>query len=195
MTEKSSFYLPESQLNILHLISAVAWADGDLSTEESEVLIEQFKGNLPTDPEPIIYLDGNIGLYDSFSTNMNTAILHEQIQERIDAELAFKEVLNSYKYNPVPLEDLVKPIQTIEDRSLAIKLAYMVVKASPDNDGNLICPQEKAIYRQLIQLLEIDSNLIQKIEWEADKKLEQFQHPFKAFIENLKEILLTKIEI
>lgn len=195
MTEKSSFYFPESHLNILHLISAIAWADGDLSTEESEVLIEQFKANLPTDPDPIVYLDSNMGLYDSFSGETNTGILHEQIQVRIEAELAFKEILNSYKYNPIPLEDLVKPIENIEDRSLAVKLAYMVVKANPDNNGNLICPQEKAVYRQLIQLLEIDNDLVQKIEWEADRKLEQFQHPFKAFIDNLKDILLTKIEI
>jgi hypothetical protein len=194
MTEKSGFDFPESQLNILHLISAIAWADGDLSTAESDVLIEQFKANLPTDPEPIVYLDDNITLYDSFSPSANP-VIYEQIQARIEAESAFKEILNSYKNNPIPLEDLVKPIQTIEDRSLAVKLAYMVVKASPDDDGNLICPQEKAIYRQLIQLLAIDSDLIQKIEWEADKELEQFQHPFKAFIHNLKDILLTKIDI
>ncbi|BAQ61293.1 hypothetical protein GM3708_1699 [Geminocystis sp. NIES-3708] len=194
MTEKLSFYFPESQLNILHLVSAIAWSDGDLSTEESDVLIEQFKANLPTDPEPIVYLDNNITLYDSFSPSANP-LIYEQIQARMEAESAFKDILESYKNNPVPLEDLVAPIKTIEDRSLAVKLAYMVVKASPDEEGNLICPQEKAVYRKLIQLLEMNSDLVQKIEWEADKKLEKFQHPFKAFIDNLKDILLTKIEL
>lgn len=194
MTEKLNFYFPESHLNILHLVSAIAWSDGDLSTEESDVLIEQFKANLPTDPEPIVYLDNNITLYDSFSPSANP-LIYEQIQARMEAESAFKDILQSYKNHPVPLEDLVAPIKTIEDRSLAVKLAYMVVKASPDKDGNLICPQEKAVYRKLIQLLEINSDLVQKIEWEADKKLEKFQHPFKAFIDNLKDILLTKIEI
>jgi hypothetical protein len=192
MTEKSNFYFPESHLNILHVVSAIAWADGDLSKAETDILMELFKGDFPIDPEPITYLGDNMTLYDTVSAN---PVIYEQIHKRMEAELAFKDILNSYKQNPVPLEELVAPIKTIEDRCLAVKLAYMVIKAGNNHDSNLICPQEKAIYRQLIQLLEIDNDLAQKIEWEADKELEEFQHPFKAFMENLKKILLKKIDI
>jgi len=192
MIEESSFHFPESHLNILHLISAIAWADGDLSQEETDVLMELFNADLPIDPQPITYIDENMALYDSMSAN---SVIYEQVQERIQAELAFKNILDSYKNNPSTLEDLLIPIESLEDRSLAVKLAYMVIKASPDKNGNLICPQEKAIYRKLIQLLNIDGNLVQKIEWEADRELEKFQHPFKAFMENVKNILFKKIEI
>lgn len=194
MTEKLNFELPQSQLNILHLVSAIAWADGDLSTEEGDVLMEQFKANLPPEDQLIVYLDNNLTLYDSFSPDANV-LIYEQIQARIEAVSAFKEILQSYKNNPVALEDLVAPIKTIEDRSLAVKLAYMIAKASADKDGNLICSQEKAVYRQLIELLQLNNDLVQKIELEADKELEAFQHPFKAFIDNVKDILLKKIEL
>ncbi|MBL1209934.1 TerB family tellurite resistance protein [Geminocystis sp. GBBB08] len=192
MMEKSNVYFSESHLNILHLMSAIAWADGNLSKEETDVLLELFKTDLPVDPEPIAYMGDNMTLYDTVSAN---PAIYEQIQERIEAELAFKDILNSYKNNSIPLEDLVAPIKTIEDRCLAIKLAYMVVKASADDEGNLISASEKVIYRQLLQLLEIEENLVKKIEWEADKELEKFQHPFKAFMANVKKILFKKIEI
>ncbi len=191
MLENQDFYIPESHLNILHLVSAVAWADGDLSKDETEILMELFKADLPVDPQPIVYLDDNMTLYNSMTVNTE---VYEQIQERMKAELTFKEILNSYKNNPISLEDLISPIETLEDRCLALKLAYMVVKASPDSEGNLISSQEKVVYRQLISLLNLDNELIKKIEWEADQELEKFQHPFKAFINNVKNFLLKKID-
>ncbi|BAQ65935.1 hypothetical protein [Geminocystis sp. NIES-3709] len=192
MLEKLDFQLPESHLNILRVLSAIAWADGDLSKEETAVLIEQFKVDLPVDPQPIAYLEDNMTLYDPFSAN---PLVYELIEARIKAESAFKDILEGYKYNPIPLVDLVSRITTIEDRHLTVKLAYMVIKASPDDEGNLICSQEKFVYRQLIDLLNLDSEVVKKIEWEASQELDKFQHPFKALIDNIKNFFGQKITL
>jgi uncharacterized membrane protein YebE (DUF533 family) len=192
MSEKIDFQLPESHCNILQILCAVAWADGDLSEEETNVLIEQFKTDLPVDPEPIAYMEDNMTLYVPFSTN---PLVYEQIEARIKAENAFKEILNNYKYNPVSLKDLVPRLDSIEDRYLAVKLAYMVIKASPDDEGNLICREEKAVYRQLVELLKLDNDTVTKIEMEASQELDKFQHPFKALIHNVTSFLGQKVTL
>jgi|JI8StandDraft_2_1071088.scaffolds.fasta_scaffold149500_1 hypothetical protein len=192
MSEKIDFQLPESHSIILQILSAVAWADGNLSEEEMEVLMEQFKTDLPLDPEPIAYMDDNMTLYDPFSTN---PLVYEQIQARISSELAFKDILNNYKLNPVPLTDLVSGLTSIEDRCLTVKLAYMVIKASADDEGNLICTDEKAVYRQLVELLELNHDTVTKIELEASQELDKFQHPFKALIHNVASFLGQKVTL
>lgn len=192
MSEKIDFQLPESHATILQILSAVAWADGDLSQEETEVLIEQFKTDLPVDPEPIAYMEDNMTLYDPFSTN---PVVYEQIEERIQAESVFKDILNSYKSNPIPLTDLVSGLSSIEDRCLTVKLAYMVMKASADDEGNLICTNEKAVYRQLVELLQLKHDTVTKIELEASQELDKFQHPFKALMSNVASFFGQKVTL
>ncbi|WP_330202388.1 TerB family tellurite resistance protein [Cyanobacterium sp. Dongsha4] len=190
MSDNPSLFLPESQLLILNIVCALAWADDELSEEETEILLEKFKSNLPPEPEPI-YFDDPDPFYNTMG--LSSFSVAEQTQARINAEIAFKDILNRYKQNPIPLSDLVSQLKTNEDRCLAAKLAYMVIKASPDNEGNLICPDEKAVYRQLIQLLNLDPEVVQKIEQRADYELDKFQHPFKAFMGNVKKFFLKKI--
>jgi uncharacterized membrane protein YebE (DUF533 family) len=192
MLEKIDFPLSESHSTILQILSAVAWADGNLSKEETEVLMEQFKTDLPVDPEPIAYIEDNMTLYDPFSTN---PMVYEQIEARIKAESAFKDILNNYKSNPVPLKDLVNSLSSMEDRCLTIKLAYMVIKASADDEGNLICSDEKAVYRQLVELLQLSNDIVTKIELEASQELDKFQHPFKALISNIASFLGQKVTL
>lgn len=192
MSEKIDLQLPQSQATILQILSAVAWADGDLSKEETEVLMEQFKTDLPVDPEPIAYLDDNMTLYDPFSTN---PLVYEQIEARIQAESAFKDILNNYKSNPVPLADLVDGLSSMEDRCLTVKLAYMVMKASADDEGNLICTDEKAVYRQLVELLQLSNDMVTKIELEASQELDKFQHPFKALMSNVASFFGQKVTL
>jgi hypothetical protein len=180
--------LPESHYNILKVISALAWADGNLSEEEINMLIDQFKTDLPIEPHPIFYTEDSTALFGLFTEKPPVA---DQLTARINAELAFKEVLLNYKYNPISLADLVAELKTQEDRCLTVKLAYMVIKISPDpqNQDKLVSDGEKKAYRQLIELVNIDSALITKIEAQAEEELEHFLHPFSAFIANLKYFL------
>lgn len=53
MSENPSLFLPESQLLILKIVSALAWADQHLSAEETEILLEKFKANFPPEPDTL----------------------------------------------------------------------------------------------------------------------------------------------
>lgn len=63
----------------------------------------------------------------------------------------------------------------------------MVMKASPDESGELITTEEKKVYRQLVNLLDLNEDLVKEIELQANEDLEEFQHPFQAFISHLKK--------
>ncbi len=176
--------LPEPHLNILRVVSAMAWADGDLSEEEIDLLIDQFRFDLPIDPHPLFYAEDSTALFGSFR---ESPPISEQLEKRIDAELAFRDIVTKYKYDSTPLPELVNKIKNQEDRCLTVKLAYMVIKATPDpqKQDNLISEGEKKAYRQLLDLVNLDSDLITEIERQADRDLEHFQHPFSALLANL----------
>ncbi len=190
MSDLENLRLPESHFNILQILSALAWADGDLSQKEIKILLEEFKEDLPVEPQAISLID-NTGI-----ANLNLeqeAFAFEQMEKRINAELAFQQIIENYHQNPIPLTDLVSKLKTSEDRSLTVKLAYMLICVSYDSKTQTIPLVEKALYRELIQLLNLDNNLVKEIEWEAKKELDEFQHPFKAFITSIGNILNTKI--
>ncbi len=183
MSEIISESFSESQLNILKILSALAWADGSLSKEEIGILLQEFKDNLPMNnssvsPQEYPNLTG-------FNLDVDLLLI-EQIEQRANAELAFKKIINDYHDNPIPITDLVSQIKTIEDKCLTVKLSYLVIGVNNK-------PSKRAVYRQLIQLFNLDDNLVKEIEWEASQELEKFQHPFKALMTNLKNFLYTEI--
>jgi hypothetical protein len=186
MQSESNLQLPESHLNILRIVSAIAWADGKLSEAELNVIIHGFDPDLPASPSPLLYLEDPQFL---FGTSVERETVSKQLSERISAELALKEVIMEYKYNPLPLKVLVDKLATQEDRCLALKLAYMVIKASPNESGQLINMEEKKAYRQLVDLLNLEEDLVREIELQADGDLEKFQHPLQAFLDSLKKAL------
>ena len=189
MSETNNLSLPESHLNILQILSALAWADDNLSKEEIELLLEQFKEDLPANTTPISSQEYPI--FTGFNLDVSP-ILIEEMENRINAELAFKQIINNYHDNPIPLADLVSKLKTMEDRCLTVKLAYMMISVGYDPQEHSIHPKEKSLYRQLIQLLDLDDNLVQEIEWEASQELDNFQHPFKALLTNIENFLNPK---
>ena len=183
MSEVSSFPFPESHLIILQILSALAWADGNISNEEINLLLEEFKEDLPISPTPVTsQKDLN---FSGFNLDVDPMVI-EQIEHRVNAEVAFKEIINNYHKNPIPIKDLVPKLKTNEDRCFTVKLAYMLICVGYDAKIHSIPPTEKALYRQLIQLLNLDNDLVKEIEWQAGQELDKFQHPFKALITNIK---------
>lgn len=186
MESQYKLHLPESHVNILRVVSAIAWADGNLSEEESDLLINEFNQDLPPDPSPLIFLEDTPPL---FSNLLDYPEVSEQLSQRISGELALKEILVEYKYKPIPLPILVDKLKTEEDRCLALKLAYMVMTASSDESEELVTTEEKKVYRQLVNLLNLKEDLVKEIELQANEDLEEFQHPFQAFISHLKKAI------
>ena len=192
MSETESLSLPESHLNILQIMSALAWADGDLSEEETDILLEEFKSDLPVNPQMMLTQDD--GFFVNSASNIDPLTV-EQIEKRAIAELVFKQIIQDYRQNPIPLADLVAKLETHEDRCFTAKLAYMLIKVSHDQQENLISANEKSAYRQLIDLLQLDDEFIKEIEWEANQELDEYQHPFKAFLSNIKHFFTQEIHL
>lgn len=178
--------LPPSHLTILRIVSAMAWADGNLSEEELNLLVSEFNEDLPINPSPFLYVEDMPPFFDN---TLNELEIANQLSERFLAESALKEIVIDYKYHPIPLGNLVQDLTTEEDKSLALKLAYMVIKISPDETGQLISNEEKKVYRQLVKLLNLKEDLVKEIELEADEELEKIEHPFQAFLNNIKRSL------
>lgn len=74
----------------------------------------------------------------------------------------------------VSLEQLASQIQTEEDRELALKLGYMVVRSSRRQPEEAwINSAEKAAYRRLVELLALPDETVTKIETLTDTELDQ----------------------
>jgi hypothetical protein len=76
------------------------------------------------------------------------------------------------KLQPGCLTELVPRLSSEEDRELALKLSYMIIRVgrrSPEETS--INAQERVAYRTLVDLLGIDDGRIREIEWAAESEL------------------------
>ena len=135
--------LAPEEVDLLRILCCVAWCDGDVSTQEKELL-----GRL---------------VLRYFSPEGSGA----SVENLRGWEALLSEVL------PVEaLDELIPRLASPEDRRLALKLAYMVIRVDrrPADDSS-INPQEKAAYRRLIKGLDLDDAEIREIEWAAEQEL------------------------
>ena len=141
------------QLNLLHIVCAIAGSDGNLSAEELALMSEQFSALFAID-------------------EAHQEILRQEIQ-------------NSVSQN-IFLEELVSKLPNVEDRELALKLSYMVIKASSQADGEpTIDKQEKVAYRRLVELLALPEEIVGEVEWAADEELKQHDNLIHALVSGL----------
>lgn len=77
----------------------------------------------------------------------------------------------------LPIEQLdavVGRLESDEDRLLALKLSYMVIRVSRrSGDASSINPQEKAAYRRLVEGLALPEAEVREAEWAAERELHQ----------------------
>lgn len=70
------------------------------------------------------------------------------------------------------LDAVVPRLKTEENRELALKLAYMVIRVGRrPGDDDSINPAEKRTYRRLVELLELSDGQIREVEWAAEQEL------------------------
>ncbi|WP_216900395.1 TerB family tellurite resistance protein [Synechococcus sp. CCY 9618] len=83
------------------------------------------------------------------------------------------------------LADLVGQLGSGDDRELALKLSYMMVRVgrrSPEESS--INSQERVAYRRLVELLGLDDGRIREIEWAAEADLPR-KHGLAQLLEEL----------
>lgn len=141
------------EMNLLRVVCAMAWSDGELSTEELELMLSEFSK---------LFADS------------------QEEEQHLQYEL------RDYVTQNIPLKELVPKLKTEEDRELALKLSYMVIKASRrHSEEALINPDEKAAYRKLMELLALPDETIAKVEHIADQELENDHDLMHALVTDL----------
>lgn len=82
--------------------------------------------------------------------------------------------LSTETLGTVVLEEVLPRLQFDEDRRLALKLAYMIIRVSRRaGDAASINPQEKVAYRRLVDALNLPEEEIAETEWAAEQELGQ----------------------
>jgi len=133
--------LGASELNLLRIVCAVGWCDGDFSDDERRLLSRLVARYLsPPDgagPSP-----------------------------------AAVEVIASRAASLELLDTLAQALQSPEDRQLAVKLAYMMVRVGrAPGDVQPINPHEKQAYRRLIDGLGLGEDELKASEWAGEQEL------------------------
>jgi Tellurite resistance protein TerB len=163
MNTTSSFSISPEKINLLQIVCAIAWADGELAIAEKELMLNQFSQLFSEAPREEQKLRQELEIY---------------VAEKIDLQV---------------LEQLVAKLETEEDRELMIKLGYLVIRASQPTDiRSSINPKEKLGYRRLVELLALPESTIEKIEWIAEEDLKQHDNVLNALTSGITRFL-TKI--
>lgn len=130
-----------SELDLLRIVCAVAWCDGEFSDDEQRLLAELVAR----------YLSPADGLGPS-----------PRAVEMIASRSASLELLDT----------LPRQLPSAEDRQLAVKLAYMMVRVSRrPGDTAAINPREKQAYRRLVEAAGLASAEVEATEWAAETEL------------------------
>jgi hypothetical protein len=130
-----------SELDLLRIVCAVAWCDGDFSDDE-RLLLSRLVARYLSPPD---------GAGPS--------------PEAVD-------VIASRAASLELLDTLPKALQTPEDRQLAVKLAYMMVRVGrAPGDVQAINPQEKRAYRRLVDGLYLSEDELKACEWAGEQEL------------------------
>ena len=131
----------ERQLDLLQIACCVAWADGDVSAEEKRLLEQLVARYFPSE--------------DGADTTAEAA-----------------RQLAAWTVNQSLLDEVLTRLTVAEDRLLAVKLAYMMARVSQrPEDTTAINPQEKALYRRLVEGLRLTEAEVKEAEWAAEQEL------------------------
>ena len=131
----------ERQLDLLRVVCCVAWADGDVSADEKGLLEKLVAKYFPCG-------------------------------EGSEANQEAARQLAAWTVESSVLEEVIPRITNAEDRVLALKLSYMMARIGQrPQDSSPINPQEKALYRQLVEALGVSDAEVRQAEWAAEQEL------------------------
>jgi uncharacterized membrane protein YebE (DUF533 family) len=144
------------QMNLLRIVTAMAWADGQLAKEEVDLMLEKFSRLFATGEQ----------------------------QEALEQEL------RDYLMQNVPLSESIPKLETLEEKSLVLKLGYEVIASSSRTpDEPKINQYEAQAYRQLVTLLNLPEDLVNQIEQEAQNQLDQPNTMIDKMVESIQSFL------
>ncbi len=135
----------DRQRDLLRVICCVAWADGRLSQEESDLLQRIVRQYLS--PEDA---DGQASLQAETDPFRRGAL-----------DLA-------------ELDAVIPRLISDEDRRLAVKLAYLMARIDHEEGAaSPISAEEKLAYRRLVEGVGLSADQVQAAEWAAERELDE----------------------
>ncbi len=133
------------QMNLLRAVASMAWSDGQLATEEVDLMLDRFSRLFGT---------GTVG----------EAAPQELLQETL------KEELRDYLMQNIPLEELIPLLPSQEERELVLRLGYEVIASSARTpDEPAINAEEAEAYKRLVGLLSLPEDAVKRIEAECQQ--------------------------
>ncbi|MEM8807170.1 MAG: TerB family tellurite resistance protein [Cyanobacteria bacterium P01_G01_bin.38] len=126
-------------MNLLRIVLALAWADGNLAKEEVDVMLSSFSRVFAATAER---------------------------QQHLEQEL------KGYLVQDIPLAELVPKLQTPAEKEFVLRLSYEVISSSARTpDEAPINQEESEVYQQLVALLGLSPETVQRVESEAQTAL------------------------
>ena len=128
------------QMNLLRIVTYMAWCDGELSTKEVDIMLARFSRLFAGD---------------------------KQQQDALEQEL------RDYMMQNVPLEELVPKLANKAEKELVLQLGYETIAASsrsPEEPN--INPDEERTYQQLVRLLDLTPEEVDRLEAEVRDGIE-----------------------
>ncbi|MDX2097960.1 MAG: TerB family tellurite resistance protein [Leptolyngbyaceae cyanobacterium bins.59] len=143
------------QMNLLRIVSAMAWSDGHLASEEVDLMLDRFSHLFSNEAE----------------------------QQR-----SLQQDLREYLMQNLPLEQLISRLETPEERELVLRLGYEVICSSRRTpDEPVVNTDEEAAYQKLVQLLQLPTEVINRVESEMGEASNRSEGIVDTMVQTLKQ--------
>lgn len=145
------------QMTLMRIVASLAWSDGNLATEEVNLMLDRFSSLFAATAE-------------------RQQILRQELQD--------------YLMQNIPLGELVPKLSGQDEREIVLQLGYEVISASARTpDESAINPEEAAAYQQLLALLDLPDEVVQRVEQAAKEDLQQPQGIVDRMTEHLRRFM------
>lgn len=140
--------------------------EGSMSEVQTDPrVIEVYLGSAPSisaEQMTLLRIAASMAWSDGILEREEQAILLDRLSKQFasdrEEQAHLREELETYLAKDIPLEDLVPLLKTDEEKELALKLSYEVICA------NQINAKESAEYQQLLQLLQLPPEVVNRAE-------------------------------
>lgn len=155
------------QVTVLHQGSVLCEGTMDEIQNDPRV-IEVYLGEAPSiDTQQMIIL--RIAAAMAWADDNFASVQKEVILSRLSSQFAkseehqqkLQQELQNYLAQNIPLEDLVPKLTSLQERETVLKLSYEILSSNQIND------KEAIVYQELLSLLNLPPEVVQRIETEV----------------------------
>ncbi|TVQ11046.1 MAG: TerB family tellurite resistance protein [Leptolyngbya sp. DLM2.Bin27] len=105
-------------------------------------------------------------------------------------QTALRDELRDYLMQNLPLEELVPKLTSAAERELVLKLGHQVISSSARTPGEDLINQEEAnAYSQLVALLDLPADVVQRVEQASDRAAVDHDHIIEHMAAELKSFV------